>query len=252
MEKVANKETYSSNVVKFNIKSNFRYERKFTAGHLSPPQVLHTVKMHPSFFRAIFYKRQINNIYFDTPDLAFLKHNQIGIAERKKVRIRWYGNDISKAVDPVLEVKTKNGLVGDKWSYPLKTFNLKDVFETSFGKKIISGAEIPLIIKELFLSLKPTLLNSYQRQYFQSVNKKYRVTIDSDLTYRKITSLLSISTPYPFKEMHTIIELKYGLDADNGVDSVSSKFPFRLDKSSKYVNGMELAWFYYKPKFDLR
>ncbi len=241
MEKAANKETTDIVVERFNVKSNFRYERKFTAGHLSLHQVSHTIKFHPSFFREIFYKRQINNIYFDTYDLAFLKHNQIGIAERKKVRIRWYGIDISKVIDPVLEIKTKKGLVGDKWSYPLETFNLKDIFEPSFLKKVISGVNIPPIIKELFLPLKPTLINSYQRQYFQSFNKKYRITIDSELTYRKITTLFSISTPYPFKELHTIVELKYGLDADTNVDAISSKFPFRLDKSSKYVNGMELA-----------
>jgi SPX domain protein involved in polyphosphate accumulation len=223
------------------VKSNFRYERKFTAGHLSTHQVLQAVKLHPVFFREIFYKRQVNNIYFDTPDLAFLKHNQIGIADRKKVRIRWYGTDISKVINPILEIKIKNGLVGDKWSYPLDAFRLEDISNLSFLKKIIKGDKIPHLIKELFLSLKPTLINSYQRQYFQSSNKEYRVTIDSDLTYRKITSLHSILTPYSFKELHTIVELKYGLDADNDVDSISSKFPFRLDKSSKYVNGMEFA-----------
>mgnify|MGYP000064482483 CR=1 FL=1 len=39
-------------------------------------------------------------------------------------------------------------------------------------------------------------------------------------------------------ENNKIVELKYALNDDNDANKVSGQFPFRLNKNSKYVNGV--------------
>ena len=40
---------------------------------------------------AAFPDRIVNNVYFDTPDLAAFEANLWGAPERRKCRLRWYG-----------------------------------------------------------------------------------------------------------------------------------------------------------------
>jgi len=70
-----------------------RYERKYKLDLATPAFVKQVIKMHPASFRKIHPDRQVNNIYFDTIDLTTYKDNVIGIADRKKFRVRWYGED---------------------------------------------------------------------------------------------------------------------------------------------------------------
>tara|TARA_B110000261_G_C13094319_1_gene361158 strand:- start:2274 stop:2471 length:198 start_codon:yes stop_codon:yes gene_type:complete len=42
----------------------------------------------------------------------------------------------------------------------------------------------------------------------------------------------------PSRDENKIIELKYGLLDDKRANTISTQFPFRLNKNSKYVNGV--------------
>ena len=226
-------------IQKINISSNFRYERKFTANATHRSEILHYIKAHPAFFREVFHPRQVNNIYLDSKELAFYKANVIGVSERKKVRIRWYGDLFGSIEKPTLEFKIKHGLVGDKWSWKIANFELDKNFEGDYLQEKFKLSNLPHPILESLQNLEPTLLNSYQRTYFLSADKKYRLTLDEQLDYNRISNknnlfLQKRSTPNQY-----ILELKYGLDLDHHVDTISGKLPFRLDKSSKYVNGID-------------
>ena len=52
-------------------RSNNRFERKFVIPRISKFQVEKFIKTHPGVFSEIFHERQVNNIYFDTPNLDF-------------------------------------------------------------------------------------------------------------------------------------------------------------------------------------
>ena len=91
-----------------------RYERKYKVSDLNHHVILQSIRMHPVGLRKIYPDRQINNIYFDTPDLNNYFDNIDGNMDRMKIRIRWYG-DCFKYIDkPVLELKIKRGLLGKK------------------------------------------------------------------------------------------------------------------------------------------
>ena len=92
-----------------NEKTNYRYERKFTlpASH-SLRSVEGLIKGNSSLFREIYSQRKVNNIYFDTYRYSNYFDNVLGVSDRKKMRIRWYGETFGEISKPVLS-KTKEG-----------------------------------------------------------------------------------------------------------------------------------------------
>ena len=91
-----------------------RYERKYKIDHLSKYAVEQAVKLHPAGFRKIFPNRQVNNIYFDTADYQTGLQNIEGVNQRKKYRLRWYGQDLQQIDKPRFETKIKHNELGTK------------------------------------------------------------------------------------------------------------------------------------------
>lgn len=229
----------SKNTHFIDVKNNYRYERKFTVPKkFSTNSIIHSIKENSFLFREVFYQRQINNIYFDTEQYNDYFDNVLGVSNRKKIRIRWYGNMFGKISDPVLEIKIKKGVVGDKWSYKLNEFTLDDNFTNQKIQQIFKESGLPLPILESIKKVFPTLLNSYKRRYYLSADNKFRITVDFDLEYRKINSKFNKFFIKPAFDENKIIELKYGLSDDNTAKTIATQFPFRLYKNSKYVNGI--------------
>lgn len=218
---------------------DYRYERKFLVKDVSRHEIELYIKHHPKAFKEIFHSRQVNNIYFDTPGLINYFDNVEGNKSRVKVRLRWYDNLFGHIEKPVLEYKIKEGFVGTKRSYKLAPFTL----DTKFSRKNIESAlDVPHLnqsIKDDLLALNPALLNHYTRKYFLSDDKKYRITLDYDPVYYGISydhsTFLNKSVDYNT----VIIELKYFKEDDEFASEISSKIPFMLTKSSKYLQGLE-------------
>ena len=105
-------------------------------------------------------------------------------------------------------------------------------------QNIFNSSKLPLPILESVKMVSPTLLNSYLRKYFLSANNKFRITLDDKLLYYKIDKRLNNFNFIPTKDANKIVELKYGLSDDKMANTISTQFPFRLNKNSKYINGI--------------
>ena len=222
---------------------NFRFERKFLTNALDREALQNIVAQIPMFFTEVYHERWINNIYFDSVQFTNFKDNVVGNMHRKKYRIRWYGEMISKIDNPILELKIKKGLLGDKKSFKINPFELKIGMDSNSVLEKIKESNIDSRIKYHLLEQKPVLLNRYRRKYFQSADKKFRITIDDEQSFYKIDTFNN-SFEHNFKDPDSIIlEIKY--DKKNDVDAslISNTFPFRLTKSSKYARGIELLYF---------
>jgi SPX domain protein involved in polyphosphate accumulation len=220
-------------------KHNFRYERKFTVpNQYKLNHIEQFVKNNRFLFREVFHERQVNNIYFDTAAYNDYFDNVLGVADRKKIRIRWYGDTFGSVEKPVLEVKIKKGLVGDKWSYKMEPFVLDNQFNNRSIQETFRKSGLPLPILESTKMVTPTLLNSYSRKYYLSADNRFRITIDFNLLYHKIDKQFNNFNFAPKGDDNKIVELKYALNDDNDANKVSGQFPFRLNKNSKYVNGV--------------
>jgi hypothetical protein len=164
-----------------------------------------------------------------------------GKGSRKKARIRWYGDLFGNIEKPVLEFKVREGYLGNKLSFGLKPFTLNENFRYRDLKKVFLDSDLPEWAYEVLQHLSPALLNRYGRKYFLSFDGKFRLTIDNDLSYHAIepahnTFLRS------YRGDDFIVEVKYDFENDDKAPFISNNLPFRLTKSSKYVNGMELLY----------
>ncbi len=212
-----------------------RFERKYQITHLSKFAVEQAVRLHPAGFRKIFPNRQVNNIYFDTPDYQTCRHNIEGSNQRKKFRLRWYGTELQAINNPRFEVKIKHNELGRKEVTPFADTHLKDLRQlTEEVNRQFS------IFNFQFSIFKPTLLNTYQRSYFGTSDGKFRITVDWDLQFYPPLSLGAFQQQ-PFVEKQVILELKYEEEQDALAQTILQYLPFRQTKSSKYVRGVLLG-----------
>lgn len=218
---------------------NSRYERKFLVTNMHYADIEQQVRIHPAAFSPIYHPRIINNIYLDSNDLDFFHDNVSGKGSRKKARIRWYNDMLGHIGKPVLEFKIREGMLGNKISFPLKPFVVDENLTAETLYHVFQQSDLPLWALEVLLQLRPALLNRYKRKYFLSFDGKFRLTLDSHLNYFAIGSNNNnFIENYANEDM--IVELKYKNQYDALAPTISNQLPFRLTKSSKYVNGVEL------------
>lgn len=222
----------------------YRYERKFVVEELTLPQVIAVLRLHPKMFYAPYPPRQINNLYLDTADLESYFDNVHGSPRRRKVRVRWYGELCGEIHHPVLEIKVKDGLPGYKHSYPLRSFELNRYFSDRRFQRALDGCGLPAAVRGDLRAMNVVLLNRYCRRYYASRDGSFRVTLDTDLRFYKINGAAGntlLHRQVNFRDI--IVELKYELKQETQADRVAGFFPFRITRSSKYVQGMEKVYF---------
>ena len=208
-----------------------RFERKFRIENMELRHVLLHLKIHPASFYRLYQDRTINNIYFDTPNMACAHDNLDGNNIRKKYRIRWYGKDQHTLTKPILEVKYKENLLGGKDHIALPDFKLSQIDEiTKATNEAIPNQH----------SLQPVLLSSYDRSYWSTRDKKFRITIDHNLRFHSLLHTRSFKK-YNCRDKAIIMEIKYEQEYENELNRITELFPFRLSKNSKYVNGLMLT-----------
>jgi hypothetical protein len=222
---------------------SYRYERKFLIDQLDHHQVRGIVRRHPAMFIQPYPPRFINNFYFDTADMGNYFDNVNGAADRRKVRIRWYGELVGHIQNPILEFKIKRGLVGTKLHFLLPAFDVDVGFGDETIRRLALQADISLDIKRCLLDQKVVLLNRYYRYYYASRDGKYRLTVDTDLSYCRVARYNNLFAHSQYDHEHCIVELKYDVDDDRSAMRISSFFPFRITKNSKYVQGIERVYF---------
>lgn len=217
-----------------------RFEVKFTYPAHFEPRVLVWVKTHFLGFRTAYPPRRINNVYFDTLELTAFDDNIAGISQRSKLRFRWYGDDLLPQAG-TLEFKNKRATLGWKDNYrlaepPYVAGDTWSSFHRRLRRVLPPAARIP------FDHLGgPVLINRYSRRYFESHDRKIRITLDSDQEM-----LDQMCSPFPnvvrrinLPEVH-ILELKCeSADFAIAVRALGD-CPIRTTRFSKYTIGSEL------------
>ena len=216
-----------------------RYERKFLLEGVELTQARLLVKQHPALFHEPYPPRYINNMYFDTPWMDHFSDNLSGASTRGKVRVRWYHQLHGQVSNAVLEFKNKRGWVGWKESYPFPPFQFETSLSASKLQSIILDGDLPAVIKEQLRGYQLSLVNRYRREYYATLDGRYRVTLDSDLTYYRPGRLSNTLIAQSVDHGIVIVELKYDAEFEPQAQWVASRFPFRMTRSSKYVRGVE-------------
>jgi hypothetical protein len=219
-----------------------RFERKVLISDLSAAHIEFLLKSHPLLFREIHHQRHINNIYFDTIERVMYLDAGEGAARRQKIRVRWYGGLVGEIDRPVLELKNKLGLVGWKDSFPMEPFSLTGDLGAASLTARLAVREDPGWFNRELAELEAVLVNRYSRRYFQSFHGHIRATIDTELTYYRVASQDGSPWTRYDNRAQTVLEFKYDAVDDDEVRLLLADSPFRLTKSSKYVQGIDLIY----------
>jgi len=210
--------------------SSYRFERKFS---IKPEFYFKFIaQLLRSGYSEIHHQRTINNIYLDDYDFSNVTDNVEGISQRKKTRIRWYG-DLTASSKKTIEFKIKSDDVNRKENIPLNKLQLTSIKQTqlfwdNIKNELIENNNVKFMTNQLY-ALHPTLLNNYTRNYYLNSDESIRITIDKDLYYYSPIYFTETQDP------NIIVEIKYNSEHVVGNNLLSH---LSLTKYSKYVKGM--------------
>ncbi len=210
-----------------------RYEIKLPADS-DQAEILETyIKLSGKCFKESYPERRICNIYLDDYQNSSYFENLDGLEKRIKYRIRWYGDKFGQ-IEPALELKFKTGFAGGKTIFPLKTFKFCDTTDEYEILSCLLKNDLPENVKEEIKKRKPVLFNSYLRKYYESFCRKFRITIDKEIEYAKISGLQTLKEYF---DDNIVLELKYKIEDEKEAASILNELPVRINKNSKFVRG---------------
>jgi len=197
------------------------------------------IRLHPAHWRTAYPPRQVNNLYFDTPDYRNLSATLEGHAERIKPRLRWYGPNSSRPSAVRFELKRKTGHVG--WKEIYRVDGEFDLNATSWPAlyRELKGALEPRARLWLERFGRPALINHYQRAYYETPDGAIRLTLDTDIrAYDQHRGFACNLTSPAHTEPTLVLELKSGREHAARLARILGRFGPRVDRFSKYVQGM--------------
>ena len=218
--------------------TTLRYEIKMTTAAYHLPEVRSWVRLHQAAFFERYPPRQVSSLYFDTLEGECLDANLIGAHERRKLRLRWYGTDLT-AVQGILELKCKTGSLGWKEVFSLpNTLDLSQISWEMLEQTLREQVSGPFAVWPAYFN-RPMLLTRYWREYYESMDRQVRITIDSELrAYEQFMHLTpNLTAPAPLADV-IVVEVKADGDLHRRVSNILSSFPMQVSRNSKYVNGM--------------
>jgi len=216
--------------------NDYRYEKKFLINYLNIYQIKNIIKINNNCFKTIYKKRNVNNIYFDYPNLKCYSDSVEGIANRYKIRIRWYGDLFGLAKNPNLEIKIKKNLISTKIKLPIEEFHFNSDTKINEILDINKNAIKKYILNWKLLS--KTLINTYERDYFISFDKKFNLTLDSKQSFYNCLNFKNLLKNEVKLHNDYILEIKYDCKNSLNSSSIENSFGLRLTKNSKYVVGL--------------
>tara|TARA_B110000114_G_scaffold180745_1_gene217052 strand:+ start:384 stop:1070 length:687 start_codon:yes stop_codon:yes gene_type:complete len=169
-----------------NIMINLRIEKKFIFGKYQNDFVEKLLLINN--FSKIYPDREISSIYLDTLNFDSARDNINGTNNRKKIRIRWYNDDLEKVY---LEEKNKRNFYVWKNILKMNISSNKDNLLNNLKKSFYKPSNPSSSNYNYNFILK----TNYKRNYWISNNKKIRATIDTEINAS------------PAKDMNNVIEL---------------------------------------------
>ncbi|MDB9757120.1 VTC domain-containing protein [Pseudomonadales bacterium] len=218
-----------------------RTEKKYSFNQVDKNSVRDWLLGSALGFKEVFFKREVNSLYFDSHDYFCYEENLSGVSKRSKARLRWY-NDI----DPLLskatfEMKVKSNHLGNKLSHQ---FKFEDLDCTSSGHSLITQLRnlLPIEILPYFDAFsEPSLLVNYQREYYEDMQKKVRVTLDDEIIFSRpgYENLFSMDNNQKVAMSHGVLEVKIENASEaEWKKTFFSNYLIRGGRHSKYAIGI--------------
>ena len=189
--------------------SDWRYEKKFIAETHLFPSILKSF-LNTGWFE-IFPDRFVNSVYFDDVKFTSYYENLLGISDRVKYRLRFYGETFNGK--GVFEHKIRHSDVNIKKTTRVSDLNL-DLARLQFPKMI---------------TISPVVHVKYRRKYFFNSILDARMTIDNDLEYK------CLKTNNIVNDNKLVIEIKS--QNENSQENLPKILSFNT-RNSKYCSSV--------------
>jgi hypothetical protein len=86
---------------------------------------------------------------------------------------------------------------------------------------------------------RPTLLNRYLREYYESMDRRVRITIDyAQRFYEQVSYPAPNLVIWSPVDSVVVVEVKCDVDQHRRLSNVLSLLPLQVERNSKYVNGL--------------
>ncbi len=184
---------------------------------------------------------QVNSLYFDSPDYGCFADKESGIADRKKLRFRFY-EPLQPASPIFLEIKRKKDALIIKDRIKLTSEFGASVNLDNYLKSLYDNDKDNKFLRELIWfkkrnNLRPKLFISYCRKALMSkVDPRFRLTFDYNIKTALINNLAEpparkLLSVYPYA---VVLELKYNNILPNWFHHIIQKFQLQRLAYSKY------------------
>jgi SPX domain protein involved in polyphosphate accumulation len=217
-----------------------RYELKMVYDETLLEELRSWVNVHPSAFNTAYPPRWVNSLYMDTLDLDTFNDHLAGVPVRRKLRFRWYGENLQYARG-FMEIKNKSERVGWKIIQPVdREFDLATMDWVEIMDGLRSGTTD--IVSELVHVSRPVVLTVYLREYYVSADRPIRLTIDSELhAYEQLFTVKPNLWFRQFVEPKIVVELKSDVSNAGELSDILAHFPIRANRYSKYMENLSPA-----------
>jgi len=187
----------------------------------------------------IFLKSKSKNTKTQNNFFLTINENHLnGLNKRYKCRVRWYG-DFYDFNSPILEFKIKTNQVTEKKKFYLfndkkKKFDTNKESFLNFLSEQMRKNKIVNFIK----NHKVSRIIVYKRDYYESLSKNIRFTVDKDLEYKLwVNNKIKNDSSRNFVHKNfNIIEAKYDFELKHLLPSLVSAFKLKSQSYSKFID----------------
>lgn len=213
-----------------------RYEVKFCCDIDQMASVESWLLDSRALLRREYPDRTVNSIYYDTIDYECLRANLIGVGQRYKTRLRWYGTD-NEPEQLSLEYKIRRGRVGSKTRHEIDGGALTSTELSEIRSRLLDVVS-PEQARMAGDFDAPVLRLAYLRSYYISLDRKIRLTIDRKQEFfdlRRSTYAVEPQGRHPYP--YYVIEFKADWKDAKLLSDCIRDFPLSVMRNSKYLIG---------------
>lgn len=217
---------------------DLRHELKFVGAEEGYDELRMALRLHRAGVRELHPPRVVQSVYLDTHEGRALQENLAGLSERRKLRLRWYGEDATR-VRGTLEKKCRENSLGWKESVAVP------------GELAVRGVERRAFMAALADPLDPSWKDElgplgpvqwvrYRREYLTTADRRVRLTIDRGLAFfdQRLRARLDDGAPSPSPRV-LVLELKCGPGDLERARELTANLPIPLGRCSKFVLASE-------------
>ncbi len=223
----------------------FKYLMPAKLADIIVASIVHYTNIDPYIEKEDFY--YVNSIYLDSNDFFFYQEKLSGLKNRKKYRLRFYGEEIYPPKQPLFfEIKRRVDAVIIKNRTVVRLKHLRAINLSNWQDV---AQENQKFFTEFYhdyrwFGLKPGLFVRYKRKpFFSKFDRNFRVTFDFDLQAAKVNQLTPGVVHYRnILNKVAVMEVKFNGIIPSWFAEVIRTNNLKRAPFSKYCNSLNIIY----------